>query len=685
MSYPQKTTRNTSFPRLELTKTFKKRKCQYPNSVLPRFWSRHTRYRSRLTENLVPCSDLAGEVVAVGCSVSEWSVGDRVMSNFCTDHIYGHHTTEIAKSALGGGQDGVLTQYRVLPAHALIRIPSHFSYVQASTLPCAAVTAYTALHGPVPVKAGDYVLVQGTGGVSMFALQFAVASGAIVIATSSSNEKLKEAEKLGATHLINYKETPDWDKEVQRITGGVGVDHIVEVGGPATLYKSINAVQIGGQINVIGFLLGGPDQAELAGLIFPIILKTIQVRGIWIGPVEKFKAMIRLIEANPEKTIPVVDKVFPFDQAIEAYAYLESQQHFLYGPRCSRSNTVPVSDESTNLPGTSSNSPHFTECIDVILRVPVSAGKVYPMSGTDIGTYKDLQKREVPVPQLGPTEVLVKIHAVSLQYRDLAIAKGQYGAGLTENFVPCSDLAGEVVAVGYSVSEWKVGDRVASNFCTDHIYGEHTTEIGKSALGGAQDGVLTQYRVLPAHGLVRIPSHFSYVQASTLPCAAVTAYNALHGPVPIKAGDYVLVQGTGGVSIFALQFAVASGATVIATSSSNEKLKEAEKLGAKYLINYKETPDWDKEVQRITGGVGVDHIIEVGGPSTLLQSINAARIGGRVNLIGFLLAAPDKADLAEYIFPIIRKAIQIRGIFIGPVEKYASSIGVSPPSVDLEF
>ncbi|TEB19836.1 GroES-like protein [Coprinellus micaceus] len=242
-----------------------------------------------------------------------------------------------------------------------------------------------------------------------------------------------------------------------------------------------------------------------------------------------------------------------------------------------------------------------------------------------VGTYKDLQRRQASVPELGPNEVLVKVHAVSLQYRDLAIAKGQYGAGITENFVPCSDLAGEVISIGSSVTEWKVGDRVTSNFCTDHIYGDHTNETGKSALGGGQDGVLTQYRVLPSHALVRIPSRFSYIQASTLPCAAVTAYNALHGPVPVKAGDYVLIQGTGGVSIFALQFAVASGAIVIATSSSNEKLKVAEKLGAKYLINYKETPDWDKEVHRITGGVGVDRIVDVGGPSTIHKSLNAVR------------------------------------------------------------
>jgi len=160
-------------------------------------------------------------------------------------------------------------------------------------------------------------------------------------------------------------------------------------------------------------------------------------------------------------------------------------------------------------------------------------------------------------------------------------------------------MAGEIVAIGDDVKGWKVGARVSPNFATDHIYGSTNRQIQSTALGAHAQGVLAQYKIVPAHSLVAIPDHLSYEEAATLPCAALTAYNALYGPVPIKAGDIVLVLGTGGVSIFALQFAVAAGATVIATSSSDEKLKIATKLGAKHVINYKKTPQWDEEVLRI--------------------------------------------------------------------------------------
>ncbi|KAG5641873.1 hypothetical protein DXG03_004013 [Asterophora parasitica] len=179
---------------------------------------------------------------------------------------------------------------------SLVRIPEHLSYEEASTLPCAALTAYNALMGPKPVKAGDYVLVLGTGGVSIFGLQLAVASGAIVIATSSSDEKLKLATKLGAKHVINYKTTPAWDDEVLRITGGVGVDHVIEEG----LESSI---------------------------ILPIIMKSITLRGIHVGSVQQFENLNRLLIAHPETTRPVINRVFTFEQAKEAYAYLGAQTH----------------------------------------------------------------------------------------------------------------------------------------------------------------------------------------------------------------------------------------------------------------------------------------------------------------------------------------------------------------------
>ncbi|EMD30917.1 hypothetical protein CERSUDRAFT_109716 [Gelatoporia subvermispora B] len=276
--------------------------------------------------------------------------------------------------------------------------------------------------------------------------------------------------------------------------------------------------------------------------------------------------------------------------------------------------------------------------------------------------FHNLIIQEATIPLLKSSEVLVKVHAVSLQYRDLLVAKGRYPLGQKENLVPGSDMAGEILALGDAVRGWAVGDRVCANFTTDHIFGVADAEIIATALGAPIDGVLTEYKVLPAHSLVRIPEHLSYEEASTLPCAAVTAYNALMGPVPLKGGDLVLVQGTGGVSIFALQFAVASGATVIATSSSDEKLKIAQRLGAKHLINYKKTPDWDKEVLRLTNGRGVDHVIEVGGAGTLQRSMNAVCYAGWAHLIGFV---SGQGDVSSLPVQTVLKIAMIRGIFIG--------------------
>ncbi|KAF7775738.1 hypothetical protein Agabi119p4_4131 [Agaricus bisporus var. burnettii] len=285
-----------------------------------------------------------------------------------------------------------------------------------------------------------------------------------------------------------------------------------------------------------------------------------------------------------------------------------------------------------------------------------------------LGSYLDLELKEKPVNRPKPHEVLVKVHAVSLQYRDLLIAQGFYAAKvISEGLVPCSDMAGEVLALGEGVLDFKVGDRVCANFSMDHLYGDPTSAIIESSLGGQSHGVLTQYRTFPAHSLVKFPEHFSYEEASTLPCAAVTAYNALNGPVPIKAGDTVLVLGTGGVSIFGLQFAVAVGATVIATSSSDEKLQIAADLGATHLINYRKNPDWDKEVLKLTNGVGVDHILEVGGFGTLPRSLNAVRVAGHLHIIGAV--SEDKSDFNP-ITPTIYRAITLRGLVVGSVAQF---------------
>ncbi|PBK61136.1 alcohol dehydrogenase superfamily protein [Armillaria solidipes] len=285
----------------------------------------NTYSRGGIPKNLVPCSDTAGEVVAVGSDVTRWTVGDRVCANFTTDHLDGDITAELGKSALGGGQHGVLTEYRDFPDHSLVRIPEHLSYEEASTLPCAALTAYNALMGPKPVKAGDTVLVLGTGGVSIFGLQFAIASGATVIATSSSDAKLDIAKKLGATHTINYNTTPDWDKEVLKITEGRGVDHILEVGGPGTLEKSLAAIRYVGYIHIIGAV--SQNTSPATSVVGPCIGKAIILRGIRTGSVAQFESMTRLLRARPESTRPAIDKVFSFEEAVGAYAYLESQKH----------------------------------------------------------------------------------------------------------------------------------------------------------------------------------------------------------------------------------------------------------------------------------------------------------------------------------------------------------------------
>ncbi|KAJ7509494.1 hypothetical protein B0H11DRAFT_1959842, partial [Mycena galericulata] len=313
-------------------------------------------------------------------------------------------------------------------------------------------------------------------------------------------------------------------------------------------------------------------------------------------------------------------------------------------------------------------------------------------SYTKLGSYQNLVLDEAPLGAPKPNEVLVKTHAVSLQFRDLMVASGGYPGNLPSKLVPCSDMAGEVIAVGEDVKHWKRGDRVCANFMLDKLHAEQTLEISATALGGAIHGVLTEYRIYPAHSLVAIPSHLSYEEASTLPCAALTAYNALlSGYEPLKGGDTVLVQGTGGVSIFALQFAVASGATVIAISSSDEKLKVATKLGAKHVINYKTTPDWDKEVLKVTNDLGVDRVIEVAGNSTLPRSISAVKIGGSIDLIGAVGGRNDVPPV-DIIWPSIHKNLKIRGIYVGSVAQFknmnrliAANIETTRPIIDKVF
>ncbi len=276
-------------------------------------------YNPRLKLPAVPLSDGVGEVVALGPGASKWKVGDRVAGCFMPKWTCGEIDDEKAKSALGGGGAGMLAEKVAINEAGVVAVPEHLSVEQAATLPCAAVTAWQAL---VPhVKAGDTVLVQGTGGVSIFALQLAKLHGARVIATSSSDAKLAKALELGASDGINYKTTPDWDKKVVELTGGRGVDFVVEVGGAGTLPLSMKAVRAGGQISLIGVLTGGGQVNPM-----PILMRGIRVQGIFVGSREMFEAMNRAISLA--RLAPVVDRVFPFGEATEAFRYMESGAHF---------------------------------------------------------------------------------------------------------------------------------------------------------------------------------------------------------------------------------------------------------------------------------------------------------------------------------------------------------------------
>ena len=264
-------------------------------------------------------------------------------------------------------------------------------------------------------------------------------------------------------------------------------------------------------------------------------------------------------------------------------------------------------------------------------------------------------------PTPGPGQVLIKMKAFSLNYRDLMVVMGTYNPRMRLPCVPLSDGAGEVVSIGDGVTRVKPGDRVAPIFMPKWIEGEPTVEKGKSALGAAVDGILQEYVAISEDGVVRLPEHLSYEEGATLPCAAVTAWHALISEGELKPGDTVLVQGTGGVSIFALQLASMLGARVIVTSSSDEKLRRAINLGAAEGINYKTTPDWDKRVIELTHGLGVDHVVEVGGAGTLNKSLKAVRMDGRISLIGAL--SGGSGNISTVL--ILMKNVRLQGIFVG--------------------
>jgi len=266
---------------------------------------------------------------------------------------------------------------------------------------------------------------------------------------------------------------------------------------------------------------------------------------------------------------------------------------------------------------------------------------------------------ERPTPEPGPGEVLVRLRATSVNYRDLSTVLDPVARNLPYPRIPNSDGAGEVIAVGPGVTRCKAGDRVAGCFFQDWTAGGISAAAMATALGGPLDGVLAEETVLREGGLVAIPDHLSFAEAACLPCAGVTAWNCLVAGGGLKAGDTVLLLGTGGVSIFATQFAATAGARVIITSSSDDKLERARQLGANETINYVATPEWANRVLELTDGRGADHVLEVGGPGTMEQSIEAVRVGGHIAYVGVLTGG------AINPVGIMRKSVRLQGVYVG--------------------
>jgi NADPH:quinone reductase-like Zn-dependent oxidoreductase len=279
-------------------------------------------YNPKLQRPMVPLSDGAGVVEETGPGVTRFKKGDRVAACFMQTWIDGHVTREKAHSALGGAIDGVLREFAVFSEHGLVSIPTLLSDQQAAALPCAGVTAWHALFEHTPGPPGQTVLLQGTGGVSIFALQFAKAAGFRTILISSSDEKLARAKELGADGIINYKKNPKWEEQARQLTHGEGVDQVIEVGGSGTMPRSLRAVRMAGGITVIGALSGGdPTVSPL-----PILMNSIRVQGIYVGSRAMFERMNRAIELHSIQ--PVIDRVFKWTEIREALRYMETQQHF---------------------------------------------------------------------------------------------------------------------------------------------------------------------------------------------------------------------------------------------------------------------------------------------------------------------------------------------------------------------
>ncbi len=274
---------------------------------------------------------------------------------------------------------------------------------------------------------------------------------------------------------------------------------------------------------------------------------------------------------------------------------------------------------------------------------------------------ENLKLSEAAPPSAGPGEILVKIGAAALNYRDLLMATGKYDPRIPLPYIPLSDASGEIAEIGAGVTAHKPGDRVMILPSVDWLSGPPDRSTPHRTLGGRLNGTLTEFMTVPAHAALSLPAHLSYAEGAAFPCAGLTAWSALVTHGHIRAGETVLVQGTGGVSLFAAQFGVVHGARVIATTGSAGKIPQLKALGVTDIVNYKETPDWDKRVRELTDGLGVDHIVEVGGAGTLERSLQCVKPGGRIALIGVLAGAEKALNL----LPAIMRNIRMQGILIG--------------------
>ena len=279
-------------------------------------------YSRKYSFPLVPLSDGCGVVEAVGADVSRVQTGDRVAPLFYQDWLSGTPTPELTQTALGAEHGGCLQEYLVLKEHSVSKVPAYLSDVEVATLPCAALTAWRSLAVEGKMQPGERILIQGTGGVSIFGLQFAKLANTEVILTSSSDEKLAKGQALGADHLINYKKHEKWYKQVQAITAGQGVDHVVEVGGAGTLFQSLMSIKPGGHISIVGVL----SQDASAAPIFAMISKQARVQGVNVGNRDHFESMCRALERSQLK--PVISHVLPFEDCVEAFELMQSGTHF---------------------------------------------------------------------------------------------------------------------------------------------------------------------------------------------------------------------------------------------------------------------------------------------------------------------------------------------------------------------